>query len=359
MSSEFDSVVVGAGPNGLAAAVELARAGRRVLVAEAADHVGGGVRTAELTLPGFRHDVCSAAHPLGAASPFFRSLPLRQNGLEWLHAPAALAHPLDDEPAALVLRSLDETASGLGDDADAYRQLLVSFVERWDALLGDILAPPHPPRHPLLLARFGARAIRSGGALAGRFAEARTRALIGGLCAHSTIPLERAGAAAVGLVLAAAAHAVGWPLVRGGSLAIADALAAHLRGLGAHIVTGRLIERLDQLPRARDVVLDLTPRQVLRVAGERLPARYRRRLDAYRYGPGVFKLDWALSEPIPWRDAHCGLAHTVHLGGSFEQIAAAERAPWEGRLAERPFVLLTQPSLFDHSRAPAGQHTAW
>ncbi len=356
----YDAVVVGSGPNGLAAAVTVAEAGRSVLVLEAKAEVGGGCRSAALTLPGFLHDVCSAVHPLAVASPFFRSRPLAKYGLEWIESPAPLAHPLDDGSAVLLERCIDETARGLGPDADAYRDLVGPLAARWDALASDLLSFPRLPRYPLALARFAFPALRSAAGLARHaFAGARARALFAGLAAHSLLPLERLPSAAFGLVLGMAAHAGGWPVPRGGSRRIAEALAAYLRDLGGEIVTGRPVCRLDELPPARAVFLDLTPRQVLDLAGPRLPERYRRRLRAFRYGPGVFKVDWALVGPIPWRARDCTRAATVHLGGTLEEIAASEAAPWYGAPAERPFVLLVQPSLFDPSRAPLGRHTAW
>lgn len=357
----YDAVVVGAGPNGLAAAIELARAGRRVLVLEAAATAGGGARTAALTLPGFAHDVCSAVHPLGIASPYFRRLPLAAHGLAWLQPPAALAHPFDDGSAALLLPSLADTARGLGRDGAAYRALLGPFVRRWPALFAEVLGPLlRRPRHPLLLARFGLRALWPAAPLARRlFRGEPARALFAGMAAHATLPLDRPPGAAVGLVLAIAGHGAGWPVARGGSGAIAAALASYLRALGGEVATGRPVASLDELPPARTVLLDLTPRQVLGLAGDRLPAGYRAQLARYRYGLGTFKLDWALAGPIPWRASACALAGTVHLGGTLAELEASRRAEWQGRPAERPFVILGQPTLVDPSRAPAGKHIAW
>ena len=358
--TEYDAVVVGAGPNGLAAAITLAEAGRSVLVLEAADTVGGGARTAELTLPGFHHDVCSAIHALAVSSPLFRRLPLREHGLEWLLPPASLAHPLDGGEAVMLERDVDATAAQLGPDADAYRRLMQPLANGWLDLSEDILGPLRVPRHPLLLARFGKDAVRSGQALAeSRFTEQRARALVAGLAAHSILPLDRRPSAAFALALGASAHDVGWPVARGGSQSISDALASYLGSLGGEIVTHTSVTSLSALPRSRVTLLDLTPRQLLDIAREELPAGYRRRLEGYRYGPGVCKIDWALSGPIPWRASACLRAATVHLGGTLEEISEAERAPWEGVHAARPFVLLAQPSLFDESRAPEGMHTAW
>ena len=356
----YDAVVIGAGPNGLAAAITLARAGLAVQVREAADTVGGGTRTKALTLPGFAHDVCSAIHPLGLGSPFFRALPLAQYGLEWINPPVAVAHPLDDGTAVLLERSVDATAAGLGRDAAAYRRLMAPLVHDWDAIAATILGPLRLPRRPLALAHFGALALLPARLLAERlFREERARALFAGIAAHAILPLEQPATAAFGLVLGALGHIVGWPLPRGGSQAIADALAATLRALGGEIVVGAPVDSLEDLPPSRAVLGDITPRQLLRLAGDRLPARYRYRLGRFRYGPAAFKLDYALDGPIPWRAADCARAATVHLGGTLAEIAASEQAMARGRPTARPFVLLTQCSLFDPSRAPPGQHTAW
>lgn len=355
-------VVVGSGPNGLAAAVALAREGHPTLVVEAMEEIGGGCRTAELTLPGYLHDLCACVHPMAAGSPFFRRLPLEAHGLRFVHPEAPLAHPFDDGSAALLERSTAATAGTLDAvDRQAYRRLMDPLVARWEALAEDVLAPPlHVPRHPWALARFGARAVRSASGLArGRFAGPRARALFAGIAAHTLDPLERIPTAAFGLVLALAGHAVGWPFARGGSRRLALALSEELRRHGGAIETGRTVGSLGELEGAAATLLDLTPRQVLQVAGPRLPRRYRRQLARYRYGPGVFKLDWALGGPIPWKAPACRRAGTVHLGGSFEEIAASARGAWEGRDPERPFVLLAQPSLFDPSRAPEGRHVAW
>jgi phytoene dehydrogenase-like protein len=329
-----------------------------VLVLEAQETLGGGARTAELTLPGFRHDVCSAIHPLVLGSPFFRSLDLE---LPLVESPAALAHPLDDGSAILVLRSLDETARRLGQDADAYRNLLAGAVAAWPKLQRDLLGPlVRFPRHPLSLARFGVTALRSvKGVAESRFQTERARALFAGTGAHAVLPLDQPASAAFALVLLVMAHADGWPFVRGGSQAIADALAARLRSLGGEIQTGRKVTSLKELPKSDLVLCDVTPRQLLELAGDALPTRYRRRLSRFRYGPGVFKLDYALDGPIPWRAPEVAQAATVHLGGSLGELAGSERDAWEGRHSERPFVLLAQHSLFDDTRAPAGKHTVW
>jgi phytoene dehydrogenase-like protein len=355
-----ESIVVGAGPNGLAAAIVLARAGLSVRVIEAASTVGGGARSAELTLPGFVHDVCSAIHPLGVASPFFRTLPLERHGVEWVEPPASLAHPFDDGSAAMLERSPEATVSGLGEDETRWRRLFGPLARDAGSLLEDVLAPLHVPRHPLLLARFGARAALPATTAARlSFREARARALFGGLAAHSMLPLGRPPSAAFGLVLGLLGHAVGWPFPRGGSQRLSDALASYLRAVGGEIETGRRVESLAELGDAQVVLLDVTPRGLLALAGDRLPERYRRRLERYRYGPGVFKLDWALDGPIPWRAEECRRAATVHVGPTLEELAASEAAPGRGEVTERPYVLLAQQSLFDPTRAPAGRHTAW
>jgi phytoene dehydrogenase-like protein len=307
------------------------------------------------------HDVCSAIHPLGAGSPFFRTLPLGDHGLEWVWAPVELAHPLDDGTAVALYRSVGATAAGLRPDASAYRRLVGGTARAWEHLTPSVLAPlARLPRHPLALARFGLPALLSARIL-GRsvFRGERARALFAGAVAHSVLPLERAGSAAFGLVLLGAGHSIGWPMPRGGSQRIADALVSYLRSLGGEIETGAPVESLDEIPPSRTVLCDVTPRQLLSLAGDLLPPGYRRRLERYRYGPGVFKLDWALAAPIPWTAPECRRAACIHVGGTFEEIAAAERAVWEGRVAEHPFVLLAQQSLFDETRAPAGRHTAW
>jgi phytoene dehydrogenase-like protein len=352
--------VVGSGPNGLAAAITLARAGRRVVVREAEDTLGGGVRSAELTLPGFVHDVCSSIYPFVPGSPFFRDLPLAEHGLELVHPPAPVAHPFDDGSAVVVERSLEETATGLGDDAEAYRRLVGSVCSAWGDLEEGILGPLASfPRHPLLLARFATNALRAAAPLARRtFATERARALFAGCAAHSIAPLERKPTAAFGLILLSLAHLFGWPFPRGGSQRIADALASILRELGGEIVVSAPVESLAELA-SPTVVCDVVPRELIRIAGPELPARYVRRLARFPHGPGAFKVDFALDGPIPWQAQECGRAGTVHLGGTLAEIAASERAPWEGRHAERPFVLMAQHSLFDPSRAPAGKHTVW
>jgi phytoene dehydrogenase-like protein len=356
----YDGVVVGSGPNGLAAAITLARGGLSVLLIEAAPTIGGGTRTAELTLPSFRHDVCSAVHPFALASPVLLSLPLAEHGLELVHPPAPLAHPLDDGRTAMLERSIEDTARSLGRDATAYRRLMGPFLHRADEVFADLIGPLKLPRHPFLAARFGLRAVQPATRLARSwFDEEPSKALFAGLAAHAIRPLDEWATSAIGLVLGLAGHAVGWPIVRGGSQNLSQGLASYLGSLGGEIVTGWRVESLDELPPARLILLDLTPRQVVRIAGHRLPEGYVRRLERFRYGAGAFKLDWALSGPITWTSAECARAGTVHLGGTLEEIAASEAAVGRGEHPHRPFVLLSQPSRFDPSRAPAGRHTAW
>ncbi len=357
----YDAVVVGAGPNGLAAAIRLAQEGLAVLVLEANATIGGGTRSAELTLPGFVHDVCSAIHPLGLGSPFFRQLPLEKYGLKWIHPPVELAHPLEDGKAAVLVRSLTDTAAGLEADGRAYDRLFAPLVAHWEALATEFLQPLlHWPRHPIWVGQFGLPALRPAATLARkRFEQEPARALFAGLAAHSFLSLDQAGSAAFALVLGLLGHAVGWPFPRGGSQQIALALAAHLRSLGGEIATHSRIGTIDELPLARAVLLDVTPRQLLRIAGHKLPISYHRRLERYRYGPGVFKLDYALAGPIPWRAPACRKAGTVHVCGGFEEVIASERDVAAGRPPQQPFVLLAQTSLFDETRAPQGQHTAW
>jgi phytoene dehydrogenase-like protein len=350
-SANKRAVVIGSGPNGLTAAILLARAGYTVTVHEAADSIGGGTRSMELTLPGFVHDVCSAVHPMAASSPCFERFPLKDFGLEWIHPEAPLAHPLDDGTAVMLERSLEKTAGGLGADGARWRGLFAPLVKAWPELRHDVLGPVlRLPRHPLRLARFGIHALRPAASLArGTFRGDRARALFAGIAAHAVMPLDETASAAVGLVLGTMGHAVGWPIARGGSQRIAAALAGYLRSLGGEIRTG---SRVTELPSADVVMADVSPQQMLELA--EWPRAFGDGLREFRYGPGVFKVDWALDGPIPWRAAECGRAGTVHLGGTLEEIVR-----WERDFSGCPFVLLAQASLFDASRAPAGKHTAW
>jgi phytoene dehydrogenase-like protein len=361
MSGGPEAIVVGAGPNGLAAAITLARAGHSVHVYEAGATIGGGTRTEELTLPGYRHDVCSTILPLTLASPFFRSIDLAARGIEIVQPDAPLAHALDGGRAAVVERSVDATAAALGRDGPAWRRLFGPLVADADKLATELLRPViHVPRHPLALARFGLPALLSGTGLARRaFREEPARALLTGLSAHSMVDLHRPLSASFGLVLGLYAHAVGWPMIRGGSAAVADGLAAELQALGGTIETGRPIASLEELPPARAIVLDTTPRAAVAIIGARLPGRTRRLYEAFRYGSGVFKVDWALDGPIPWRADGLRRAATVHLGGPIGEVAAAERTVARGGHPDRPFVLCVQYSPWDDSRAPAGRTTAW
>ncbi|GLW99138.1 NAD(P)/FAD-dependent oxidoreductase [Microtetraspora sp. NBRC 16547] len=367
-STEVDAVVVGAGPNGLTAAVTLARAGLSVRVYEAAATVGGGARTGELTLPGFRHDICSAVHPLGAGSPAFAALPLDRYGLTWVEPPLPLAHPFPDGSAATLARSAEETAASLGGDTrdgdadgDAYLRLVRPFLGRWSDLAPDVLRAPLDglPRHPVRLARFGFRAVAPAALLARLFRGERARGLLAGLAAHAIAPLGSPATGGVALLFALAAHDVGWPFPRGGSQALSDALAAYLRALGGRIETGRPVGSLAELPAARAYLLDVMPEDLAALAGDRLPERYAARLRGYRHGPAVFKIDYALSEPVPWKADACARAGTVHLGPTFGEIGAALRAACRGSAPRTPFLIAAQPSLFDGTRAPDARHVLW
>jgi phytoene dehydrogenase-like protein len=338
----------------------LARAGCKVVVFEAEPTIGGGARSAELTVPGFVHDVCSAVHPFAVASPFWRTLPLAEHGLHWIEPTAMLGHPFDDGSAVVVERSVQATAAQLGNDSGGYRETIGSVVDDWRRLERAVLGPPGVPRHPFALARFGLQALRSAeGFATGAFKEERTRAMFAGIAAHSMLPLDRMLTAGVGLTLGAMCHLAGWQIPRGGAQKITDALVGHLQSLGGEVVAGTKVTSIDRLPPAKVILCDLSPKPLLQVAGHRFPKSYRQQLERYRYGMGVFKVDWALAEPIPWKAGECRQAGTVHLGGRMDEIAASEKDAWEGRIADRPFVLLSQPTLFDPSRAPAGRHVAW
>jgi phytoene dehydrogenase-like protein len=357
----YDAVVVGAGPNGLAAAVRLAQAKLSVLLVEANETIGGGARSAELTLPGFVHDLCSSVHPLAVASPFFRRLPLEQFGLKWIEPQIPVAHPLDGNRAAALYHSVKQTAKELGADERAYERLMIPLVSHWENLTAEFLQPMvHLPRHPIQFARFGLRALRSATGLAQKwFCAEPARALFGGLAAHAFLPLEQIPSAAFGLVLGMTGHAVGWPVPRGGSQQIANALADLFKSLSGEIVTGWRVEDVEDLPTARVILLDVTSRQLLRILCEKLPPDYRRRLERFSFGPGIFKMDFALDGPIPWAAEVCRRAGTVHVCGTLDEVARAERDVSRGEHPEKPFVLLSQPTLFDSARAPQGKHTVW
>jgi len=357
---KYDAVVVGSGPNGLAAAITFARERYSVLLLEAGETIGGGIRTKELTLPGFRHDVCAAIHPLALASPFFRSLDLTRFGLEWIHPPVPLAHPLDNDSAVLMERTIEDTAEGLGSDGVAYLRLLKPFVSHWKGLVGDLLKPLSVPRHPFAVLRFSLKGLQSGRSIAEHyFRGKRARALFAGNSCHSILSLEAPSSGAFGIMLSMVGHAVGWPIVKGGSQGLAEALAAYFLSLGGDIEVNTQISSIQDLPRSRVVLFDVSPRNLDRIVGDRFPTDYRRHLQRHRHGPGAFKVDWALDGPIPWKDAACLKAGTLHCGGGFDEIMTSEHTVWEGASPERPFVLLSQPSLFDPNRAPEGKHTAW
>ena len=352
--------VIGSGPNGLAAGIVLAQSGLHVHMFEAEALAGGAARTMELTLPGFLHDFGSAVHPLAAGSPFFSSLPLHDQGLEWIHSPAPLAHPLDDGTAVMLERNLTDATAALGEDGETWYKLMRPFVENWGILAREILRPmPSIPRHPWLMARFGLSVPLSAETTAHHFRSERTRALFAGLAAHSFLALDEPLSGIFGLLMAIPAHAVGWPIPRGGSQSLTNALISQYQKLGGSLKTSCRIDSLDALSQYDPILCDITPRQLLRIAGHHLSHSYRHELHKFRYGPGAFKVDYALSSPIPWRARDCSRAATVHLGGSFDEIAASEKAASTGEHAERPFMIVVQPSLFDATRAPEGKHTAW
>lgn len=359
MPENYDVVVVGAGPNGLAAAIALAQAGLSVLLVERAGVIGGSTRSEELTLPGFVHDVGAAVVPLAIGSPFFQTLPLQSHGLEFIQPPVALAHPFDNGAAATLVGSVADTARTLGIDEDAYQNLLGQMVANWSGLSKDLLSPFRWPRHPVDFVKFGLKGMLPATALASRFKTTEAKALLAGMAAHSFQPLTGLTTSAIALMLMGAGHAKGWPVAKGGTQSIANALGSYFESLGGKIELNREVNDVSNLPRAKAILLDLTPRQIVRIAGDRFSATYRKRLENYRYGAGVFKIDWALREPIPFLNADCRKAGTVHLGGTLEEIQRAEQMTLDGHLPEQPFVLLAQPSLFDPSRSPAGKHTAW
>ncbi len=356
----YDAVVVGSGPNGLAAAITLQQKGLQVLLLEAKATVGGGMRTSELTLPNFLHDVCSAVHPMGAASPFLRSLPLQDFGLSYIHPEILAAHPFDDGSSGTLYQSIDQTAERLGGDGAAYRNLMEPLVDEWPLIDTHILGPMMKmPSHPLALAKFGLKSLQSGKQIAKRYQNKETRGLWAGIVAHSMIPLEAMTSSAIGFVLSITGHRGGWPIPKGGSQCIANALATYFQSLGGTIQTNTTVKSLNDLPDTKAILFDLSPKQLLQICGDRLSTIYRWQLSRHRYGMGVFKVDWALSEAVPFKAMEARQAGTVHLGGTFEEVAASERQTWRGKHPEKPFVLFAQQSVFDDTRAPAGQHTGW
>lgn len=356
---DFHAIVIGSGPNGLAAAIRLQQSGLSVLLLEGKDTIGGGLRTAELTLPGFRHDICSAIHPMAAASPYFKTLPLADHGLEYIYPSLSAAHPFDNGTAAVLGRGLEQTASLLGEDKQAYLDLFQPIVNNWPKIDEDVLAPLHFPKKPLEMAAFGLNALQPATWLAKRFKTQEARGLWAGMAAHSIQPLSNWATSAIGLVLTAAGHLGGWPIPKGGSQSIADALASYFVSLGGKIETNFYVKSLDQLPSSEAVLFDVTPRQLLQIAGHTFSSLYKWQLERYRYGMGVFKVDWALDSPVPFVAPECKHAGTIHIGNKLEEIVQSEQLTSEGIHPEKPFVLLAQQSLFDSTRAPEGKHTAW
>lgn len=357
--NEFDAVVVGSGPNGLAAAIVLQHAGLSVLLLEGSKTIGGGLRSDELTLPGFTHDICSAIHPLAAGSPLFMNLPLAQHGLEFIYPKISAAHPFDDGTAAVLTGSVDQTASFLGEDVNAYKSLIGSVVNHWPSIINNILGPLSFPKNPLGLSRFGLKALPSASFISKRFSTEKAKGLWAGMAAHSIMPLDAFATSAIGLVLMAAGHVKGWPVPKGGSKQIANALASYFTSLGGKIETGIYVKNLGQLPSARAVLFDVTPKQLLEIAGQGFSDRYRSQLGKYQYGMGVFKMDFALDGPVPWKAQDVRLAGTVHLGSTFDEIADSEKQAWSGKHAAKPYVLVAQQSVVDSTRAPLGKHTLW
>ena len=351
--------MVGSGPNGLAAAIRLAEQGLSVKVFEASDTIGGGMRTKELMQPGFRHDVCSAIHPLAASSPYLKHLPLEKHGLEWITPEFPVAHPMDDGTAVVMHHNISQTVEELGVDGSSYRSAMEPIADNWDTLTSDFLGPLRFPKHPIDLALFGLKALQPASLFQRRFKDERAKALFAGLVAHSILPLNAISTSAIGLVLGAAGHAVGWPMPKGGSQSIAEAMAGYFKSLGGEIETGSEITSVEQLPPSRAMLMDITPRQLIQIAGDRLPGSYINRLKKYRYGSGVFKVDYILSEPVPWNDPRCQRAGTIHLGGTFDEIAAGEKMMDSGQHVEKPYVLIAQQSNFDDTRTPDNRHTLW
>ncbi len=359
LHDHYDAVIVGSGPNGLSAAIALAEKGKKVVVLEAEKIAGGGMRSMELTLPGFTHDLCSAVHPLALASPFLKSLPLEKFGLEWIHSPIALAHPLDDGDVIVAHKNFEKTCHELGIDAKTYRRIFKPFLRRADEIFQSTLRPLQFPRSPLLLSRLALRILPPAEKLRKHFQTARGQALIAGLCAHSTLPLEEPLSAGAGVMLTLALHGYGWPFPKGGAQSLTNALIAYLESLGGEIIVNHRVSSMKDIPPAKVILFDTSPRALCDIAGQRVEQNYKKKIKAYRYGPSVFKIDWALKEPIPWKNEECGKAGTVHIGGTYEEIAKSERNCWNKKISDRPFIILTQPSLFDDTRAPKGKHTAW
>jgi phytoene dehydrogenase-like protein len=356
---DFDAIVVGSGPNGLAAAILMQQKGLSVLLIEGKATIGGGMRSAQLTLPGYTHDICSAIHPLAVASPFFEQLPLSEHGLEYIYPSIAAAHPFDNGTAAIIKTSVEETAGLLGADEREYKKLMYPVLNDWALIAPDVLGPLHYPKHPIAMARFGLTALTSAAHLARRFNTMEAQGLIGGMAAHSMQPLTKLSTSAIALVLMTAAHLKGWPVPKGGSVSLANALADYFVSLGGKIETNFHVISMEQLPSAHAVLFDVTPKQLLQIAGHRFSSIYKWQLEHYRYGMGVFKVDWALDTPIPFTVAGCHEAGTIHIGNTFNEIATSEQQTWDGKVAEKPFVLLAQPSIFDSTRAPEGKHIAW
>jgi phytoene dehydrogenase-like protein len=358
-TTDFDAVVVGSGPNGLAAAIVLQQQGLSVLLLEGKDKIGGGLCTEELTVPGYLHDVCSAVHPMAAASPFFSSLPLQQFGLEYIYPEFAAAHPFDDGTTAILQRSIEKTAMSLRGDKDAYLKLIQPLVNTWPKIAADVLGPLHFPKYPLDMARFGLNALTSATYLAKTFKTPEAKALFAGMAAHSIQPLSNTATSAIALVLMANGHLKGWPIPKGGSKNIANALASYFQTIGGKIQTNTYITSLGQLPSAKAVLFDVTPKQLLTTAGHQFSNIYKWQLERYRYGMGIFKVDWALDDAIPFTAKNAGQASTIHIGGTFDEIVDSEQTTNDGIHPDKPFVLLTQPTAFDHTRAPKGKHVAW
>ncbi|MEX0945413.1 MAG: NAD(P)/FAD-dependent oxidoreductase [Balneolaceae bacterium] len=358
-STDYDAIIVGSGPNGLSAGIRLALEGLRVQIVEASHTVGGGMRTRELIRPGYWHDICSAIHPMAVSSPFFKQIPLKRYGLEWIHPIHPVAHPLDNEPVVVYHKNLNETAFHLGEDENIYKSIVQPLSDHWDELAKEILSPLTFPSNPLMMANFGLKALQPASRFQHRFKTERARALFAGMAAHSFLPLDSYATTAIGLVFFGAGHSEGWPMAKGGSQSIANSLAAYFISLGGVIETDIEVKNLDQLPTSTAVLFDLTPIQVARIVGDDFPLKYRQKLAKFHYGSGVFKIDYILREPVPWKDYECKRAGTIHLGGTFDEISNAEKKVFQGEHPDNPFVLVAQQSLFDSTRTPDNKHTLW